>query len=41
MSLERKTFLSAVNLGTKILVRLGHAPDDAQRLVRAFEAHDN
>lgn len=38
---ERETFLSAVNLGTKVLVRLGHAPEEARRLASAFEAHDN
>jgi glutathione-regulated potassium-efflux system ancillary protein KefC len=39
--LERETFLSAISLGAKVLVKLGHPPDDAERLARAFEAHDN
>jgi glutathione-regulated potassium-efflux system ancillary protein KefC len=38
---ERETFLSAINLGAKVLVRLGHSPEEAERLARAFEAHDN
>ena len=38
---ERETFLSAVNLGAKVLVRLGLAPEEAERLARAFEVHDN
>ena len=38
---ERETFLSAINLGAKVLVRLGHTPEEAERLARAFEAHDN
>jgi glutathione-regulated potassium-efflux system ancillary protein KefC len=39
--LERETFLSAINLGAKVLVQLGIAPDDAVRMARAFEKHDN
>ena len=39
--LERETFLSAISLGAKVLVKLGHPPEDAERLARAFEAHDN
>ncbi len=38
---ERETFLSAINLGVKVLVRLGHPPAEAERLACAFEAHDN
>ena len=38
---ERETFLSAINLGAKVLVRLGRDPEEAERLARAFEAHDN
>lgn len=38
---ERETFLSAINLGSKVLVKLGHSPEEAERLARAFEAHDN
>jgi len=38
---ERETFLSAINLGAKVLVRLGHSPEEAEHLARAFEAHDN
>jgi glutathione-regulated potassium-efflux system ancillary protein KefC len=38
---ERETFLSAANLGAKVLVKLGHTPDEADRLARAFEARDN
>lgn len=39
--LERETFLSAISLGAKVLVKLGHTPQEAERLARAFEAHDN
>ena len=38
---ERETFLSAISLGAKVLVKLGHPPEEAERLARAFEAHDN
>tara|TARA_R110002124_G_scaffold114535_12_gene269288 strand:- start:23954 stop:25804 length:1851 start_codon:yes stop_codon:yes gene_type:complete len=38
---ERETFLSAINLGAKVLVKLGRSPEEAERLARAFEAHDN
>ncbi|HLV84343.1 MAG TPA: monovalent cation:proton antiporter-2 (CPA2) family protein [Devosia sp.] len=38
---ERETFLSAINLGAKVLVRLGYDTDEAERLARAFEEHDN
>ncbi|MBU1306007.1 MAG: cation:proton antiporter, partial [Alphaproteobacteria bacterium] len=38
---ERETFLSAISLGAKALVRLGHSPEEAARLAKAFEAHDN
>jgi len=38
---ERETFLSAINLGAKVLVKLGRSPEEADRLARAFEAHDN
>ncbi|WP_137153103.1 monovalent cation:proton antiporter-2 (CPA2) family protein [Devosia sp. FKR38] len=38
---ERETFLSAISLGAKVLVRLGHSPEEATRLAEAFEAHDN
>ena len=38
---ERETFLSAINLGAKVLVKLGREPEEAERLARAFEAHDN
>lgn len=38
---ERETFRSAINLGTKVLVKLGHEPEEAERLASAFEAHDN
>jgi glutathione-regulated potassium-efflux system ancillary protein KefC len=37
---ERETFLSAIALGEKALVALGHAPEEAHRLARAFEEHD-
>ena len=39
--LERETFLSAISLGAKVLVKLGHPPEEAERLARAFEEHDN
>jgi len=38
---ERETFLSAVSLGAKVLVELGHDPDDARAVATAFETHDN
>ena len=38
---ERETFLSAINLGAKVLVKLGSSPEEAERLARAFEQHDN
>jgi glutathione-regulated potassium-efflux system ancillary protein KefC len=38
---ERETFLSAISLGSKVLVKLGHSPQEAERVARAFEAHDN
>ena len=38
---ERETFLSAISLGAKVLVKLGHSPEDADRMAKAFEAHDN
>lgn len=38
---ERETFLSAISLGTKVLVQLGVAPIDAQHMGQAFERHDN
>lgn len=38
---ERETFLSAISLGTKVLVQLGVAPIDAQHMAQAFERHDN
>ena len=37
---ERETFLSAVSLGTKVLVQLGVAPIDAMHMAQAFERHD-
>ncbi|MGV8853217.1 MAG: monovalent cation:proton antiporter-2 (CPA2) family protein [Devosia sp.] len=38
---ERETFLSAINLGAKVLVKLGQETEEAERLARAFEDHDN
>jgi glutathione-regulated potassium-efflux system ancillary protein KefC len=38
---ERETFRSAVGLGARALVALGHTPEHAQRLANAFEEHDN
>lgn len=38
---ERETFRSALSLGQKSLEALGYAPDSAQRLAAAFEAHDS
>jgi glutathione-regulated potassium-efflux system ancillary protein KefC len=38
--LERETFHSAISLGEKALVALGHSREEAQRLANAFEAHD-
>ena len=38
---ERETFLSAINLGAKVLVKLGRSPEEAERMARAFEQHDN
>ena len=38
---ERETFLSAVSLGTKVLIQLGVAPNDAMHMAQAFERHDN
>ena len=38
---ERETFLSAISLGAKVLVRLGHSPEEAARQAEAFETHDN
>ena len=38
---ERETFLSAISLGTKVLVQRGVAPIDAQHMAEAFERHDN
>ena len=38
---ERETFLSAISLGAKVLTHLGHDPQHAQALARAFEDHDN
>ncbi|UJW87385.1 monovalent cation:proton antiporter-2 (CPA2) family protein [Devosia sp. SL43] len=38
---ERETFLSAISLGAKVLVKLGRSPDEAERTARAFETHDN
>ncbi|UXN74976.1 hypothetical protein N8D56_08425 [Devosia sp. A8/3-2] len=38
---ERETFLSAINLGAKVLVQLGVAPIDAHHMAQAFERHDN
>ena len=38
---ERETFLSAVNLGAKVLTQLGIAPNDAMHMAQAFERHDN
>jgi glutathione-regulated potassium-efflux system ancillary protein KefC len=38
---ERETFLSAVSLGTKVLIQLGVAPVDAMHMAQAFERHDN
>ncbi|MDB5615516.1 MAG: hypothetical protein JWQ22_3169 [Devosia sp.] len=38
---ERETFLSAINLGAKVLTQLGIAPIDAMHMAQAFERHDN
>ncbi|WIJ26031.1 monovalent cation:proton antiporter-2 (CPA2) family protein [Devosia sp. RR2S18] len=38
---ERETFLSALSLGAQVLVKLGRPPEEADRLARAFERHDN
>ena len=38
---ERETFLSAISLGAKVLAKLGHDPDAARQLAKAFEEHDN
>lgn len=38
---ERETFLSALRLGAQVLVKLGRPPEEADRLARAFERHDN
>ncbi|KKC40967.1 hypothetical protein WH87_02085 [Devosia epidermidihirudinis] len=38
---ERETFLSAISLGSKVLVQLGVAPNDAHHMAEAFERHDN
>jgi glutathione-regulated potassium-efflux system ancillary protein KefC len=38
---ERETFLSAISLGAKALVKLGYGQDGAEELARAFEQHDN
>ncbi|HTN61703.1 MAG TPA: NAD-binding protein, partial [Devosia sp.] len=38
---ERETFLSAISLGAKVLATLGHDPESARRLAKAFEEHDN
>ena len=38
---ERETFLSAINLGAKVLTQLGIAPNDARHMAQAFERHDN
>lgn len=38
---ERETFLSAISLGTKVLIQLGVAPNDAMHMAQAFERHDN
>lgn len=37
----RETFLSALNLGAQVLVKLGRPPEEADRLARAFERHDH
>ena len=37
---ERETFRSAIELGEKALIALGHAPDTAGRLAEAFIRHD-
>ncbi len=37
---ERETFHSAIKLGTRALVQLGHSPEEAEELARRFEAHD-
>jgi len=37
---ERETFRSAIRLGEKALVALGHDEDKARRLSEAFEQHD-
>ena len=37
---ERETFRSAIRLGEKALVALGHEEDKARRLSEAFEQHD-
>ena len=37
---ERETFRAAVTLGEKALVTLGHPRDDARRMARTFEEHD-
>jgi glutathione-regulated potassium-efflux system ancillary protein KefC len=38
---ERETFLSAISLGTKVLIQLGVAPNDAMHMAQSFERHDN
>jgi len=39
-ALERETFRAATTLGEKALITLGHAPEDARRMARTFEEHD-
>jgi len=37
---ERETFRAAITLGEKALVALGHPTEDARRMARTFEDHD-
>ena len=39
-ALERETFRGAVALGEKALLALGHNPEEARRMARTFEEHD-
>ncbi|MBL8598842.1 MULTISPECIES: monovalent cation:proton antiporter-2 (CPA2) family protein [unclassified Devosia] len=37
---ERETFRAAITLGQKALIALGHPPEEAHRMARTFEEHD-
>ncbi len=38
--MRRETFLSSIDLARQVLIALGARPRDAERTVRAFQAHD-